>query len=66
MLKTLEQYDFNFIVGVNRKQIEELSTLEFVRRKENIILLSQSGVGKTYLTIITQFLAFLLYRALTQ
>ena len=28
-IKTLEQFDFNFTVGVNRRQIEELSTLEF-------------------------------------
>jgi len=31
-IKTLEQFDFNFTVGVNRRQIEELSTLEFVKR----------------------------------
>ena len=50
-IKTLEQFDFDFTVGVNRKQIEELSTLEFINRKENIILLGQSGVGKTHLAI---------------
>ena len=46
-IKTLEEFDYNFSVGVNRKQIEELSTLGFIKRKENIILLGQSGVGKT-------------------
>ncbi len=50
-IKTLEQFDFDFTVGVNRRQIEELSTLEFIKRKENIILLGQSGVGKTHLAI---------------
>jgi len=50
-IKTLEQFDFNFTVGVNRRQIEELSTLEFIKRNENIILLGQSGVGKTHLAI---------------
>lgn len=56
-IKTLEQYDFSFTVGVNRKQIEELSTLEFIRRKENIILLGQSGVGKTHLAIALAYKA---------
>jgi len=50
-IKTLEQFDFDFTIGVNRRQIEELSTLEFIKKKENIILLGQSGVGKTHLAI---------------
>lgn len=50
-IKTLEQFDFDFTVGVNRRQIEELSHLGFVKRNENIILLGQSGVGKTHLAI---------------
>lgn len=45
-IKTLEQFDYDFTVGVNRRQIEELSTMEFVKRKENIILLGQSGCGQ--------------------
>lgn len=57
MIKTLEQFDFDFTVGVNRRQIEELSTLEFIKRKENIILLGQSGVGKTHLAIALAYAA---------
>jgi len=56
-IKTLEQFDFDFTVGVNRRQIEELSTLEFVKRKENIILLGQPGVGKTHLAIALAYQA---------
>ncbi len=56
-IKTLEQFDFGFTVGVNRRQIEELSTLEFVKRHENIILLGQSGVGKTHLAIALAYQA---------
>ena len=56
-IKTLEQFDFEFTVGVNRRQIEELSTLEFIKRKENIILLGQSGVGKTHLAIALAYQA---------
>jgi len=50
-IKTLDKFDFDFTVGVNRRQIEELSTMAFVKRNENIILLGQSGVGKTHLAI---------------
>ena len=51
VIKTLEQFDYTFSVGVNRKQIEELSSLIFVKKRENIILLGESGVGKTHLAI---------------
>jgi DNA replication protein DnaC len=51
VIKTLDQFDYGFSIGVNRKQIEELSTLGFIKRHENIILLGQSGVGKTHLAI---------------
>jgi DNA replication protein DnaC len=33
-IKTLEQFDYNFSVGVNSKQIEELASLEFIKRNE--------------------------------
>jgi len=56
-IKTLKQFDFDFTIGVNRRQIEELSTMEFVKRNENIILLGQSGVGKTHLAIALAYQA---------
>ena len=58
-IKTLEQFDFDFTVGVNSRQIEELSSLEFIKCKENIILLGQSGVGKTHLAIALAYKAVL-------
>lgn len=56
-IKTLEQFDFDFTVGVNRRQVEELSSMAFVKRNENIILLGQSGVGKTHLAIALAYKA---------
>lgn len=56
-IKTLEEFDYNFTVGVNRKQIEELETLSFIKKNENIILLGQSGVGKTHLAIALAYKA---------
>lgn len=56
-IKTLEQFDYTFSVGVNRKQIEELASLTFIKKHENIILLGQCGVGKTHLAIALAYKA---------
>jgi len=56
-IKTLEEFDYDFTVGVNKKQIDELASLNFVKRNENIILLGQSGVGKTHLAIALAYKA---------
>jgi DNA replication protein DnaC len=56
-IKTLQGFDYNFTVGVNSKQINELASLEFIKRNENIILLGQSGVGKTHLAIALAYKA---------
>ena len=50
-LKTLEAYDFAFATGAPRSQIQELASLGFVERAENIVLLGPSGTGKTHLAI---------------
>ncbi|DAB34366.1 MAG TPA: transposase [Sulfurospirillum sp. UBA12182] len=57
VIKTLEQFDYTFSIGVNRKQIEELSNLAFIKKHENIILLGESGVGKTHLAIALAYKA---------
>jgi len=50
-IKTLADYDFRFATGAPKKLIQELSTLAFIQRQENVILLGPSGVGKTHLAI---------------
>lgn len=47
--KRLEQFDFTFAIGVSKKQVEDLSALGFIERRENIVFLGPSGVGKTHL-----------------
>lgn len=56
-LKTLEAYDFAFATGAPRVQIQELASLGFVERHENIVFLGPSGTGKTHLAIAFGLLA---------
>ena len=56
-LKSLEAYDFAFATGAPRQQIQELASLGFVERAENIVMLGPSGTGKTHLAIAFGLLA---------
>jgi DNA replication protein len=49
--KTLDEFDFDFQPGIDRRQIDELTTLTFAARAENVILLGPPGVGKTHLAV---------------
>jgi DNA replication protein DnaC len=47
-LTTLEGFDWSFnAAGVDRRSIEQLATCDFVRRRENVILVGQTGLGKS-------------------
>ena len=58
-VKTLEHYDFVFAAGAPRAQIQELASLVFIERAENIVLLGPSGVGKTHLAIAFAYKAIM-------
>ena len=56
-IKTLEQFDFQNNPGVPKKIIRELFSLSFIARKENIVLLGPSGLGKTHIAIALGYAA---------
>ena len=47
--KTLEGFDFDFNPKVNRQQILNLATCEFIREKRNLLICGPTGVGKSHL-----------------
>ena len=49
VLKTLETFDFRQQPGINEPLLRELVKGEFVEKQENVILLGESGTGKTHL-----------------
>jgi DNA replication protein DnaC len=49
--KTLEECDFNFQPTLNRQEIYNLATCEFIRKKENVVFIGPPGTGKTHLSI---------------
>lgn len=48
-IKTIEEYDFSFHKYQNMQKIKELSTLQFMDKQENIILIGKTGVGKSHI-----------------
>ncbi|MBS4537692.1 IS21-like element helper ATPase IstB [Clostridium sp. D2Q-11] len=50
-IKTLEEYDFNFQPKLNRQEIYNLATGEYIRKKENIVFIGPPGTGKTHLSV---------------
>ena len=49
-LKPLSAFDWEFNrSAIDRVQIEELASGAFVRRRDNLVLVGQSGVGKSFL-----------------
>lgn len=47
--KTIEEFDFTFNPGLDKRQVMGLFDLDFLSRHENVIFLGPPGVGKTHL-----------------
>lgn len=48
--KDLTQFDFGFQPSINRREIIELATCQFLTAHTNILFTGQSGTGKTHLS----------------
>ena len=51
LIKTLDQFQWNWPKKINRQQIQNLFRLNFVEQKSNAIFLGGVGLGKTHLCI---------------
>jgi DNA replication protein DnaC len=51
MIKTLDSFEFDAQPSVDRRIMNELQTLAFIDRAENVVLLGPPGVGKTHIAI---------------
>ncbi len=47
--KTLESFDFSFNPAVNRQQVLQLATCDFVQQHRNVLICGPTGTGKTHL-----------------
>ena len=50
-VKQLESFDFKAIPSLNKMLVLDLARSEYVSRRENVILLGPSGVGKTHIAL---------------
>jgi len=48
VIKTLDEFDTDEVEGITRKKLNELCTLAFIQRKENVVLMGPSGLGKSH------------------
>jgi DNA replication protein DnaC len=48
-VKTLETFDFNFNPSLNRQQVLQIASCDFIRQHHNVLLCGPTGTGKTHL-----------------
>jgi DNA replication protein DnaC len=59
VLKTLEQFRWDWPKKANRLQVQNLFHLDFIQQKANVIFLGSTGVGKTHLATALGYAACL-------
>lgn len=47
--RSIEDFDFHFNAKIPKSKIIDLATCAFVERKENVLLVGQTGVGKSHI-----------------
>jgi DNA replication protein DnaC len=51
VVKTMDSFDFLAIPSLNKSMVLELARCEFLTRRENVLLLGNSGTGKTHIAL---------------
>jgi len=51
VVKTMDSFDFFAIPSLNKTMVLELARCEFLTRRENVLLLGNSGTGKTHIAL---------------
>ena len=51
VVKTMDSFDFLAMPSVNKTLVLELARCEFLARRENVLLLGNSGTGKTHIAL---------------
>lgn len=59
VLKTLDDFDWNWPKKINRLQVQDLFRLSFTEQKANVIFLGGVGLGKTHLSTALAYQACL-------
>src|SRR5450759_2447919 len=57
VLKTLDSFDFTAQPSINESLVRELMSGEYIQKKENVLLVGNSGTGKTHLASALGFAA---------
>jgi DNA replication protein DnaC len=57
VLKTLDTFDFSAQPSINQALVRELVRGEYIDRRENVLLVGNSGTGKTHLATVLAFAA---------
>jgi DNA replication protein DnaC len=57
LLKTLDQFDFTAVPSLNKAKVLDLAQGEYIDPRENLILMGNSGTGKTHLATALGHLA---------
>ena len=57
VVKTLDSFDFKAQPSINQTLVRELMRSEYIDRQENVLLIGNSGTGKTHLATALAFSA---------
>jgi DNA replication protein DnaC len=49
--KTLEDFDFSFQPSIDKRQINDIATCQYINEHKNLVFIGNPGTGKTHLAI---------------